>query len=239
MSNSVKERTIARVVSQFGRPRGIAGHIVGWIMAARDSNRRRNQWVVSQLDVRAADRVLEIGFGPGVAIGEVASRATRGRVYGIDHSEVMLTQATKRNGDAVRAGVVDLRLGTVDDLPDLGEPLDKILTVNCLLFWSDPVDRLRALRTRLRSGGSIAVAHQPRNPGANADTSRQAAVEISRHLTDAGFSNPRVETLDLDPPVVCVIATNEALFSGARAVHCASTGVISLSKRRITPVRTH
>jgi hypothetical protein len=26
-------------------------------------------------------------------------------------------------------------------------------------------------------------------------------------LSDAGFDNPRIETLDLDPPAVCVLAT--------------------------------
>ena len=34
-------------------------------MAHRGANRQRNLWVVSLLDVRPADRMLEIGFGPG------------------------------------------------------------------------------------------------------------------------------------------------------------------------------
>jgi trans-aconitate methyltransferase len=206
MSASLKESAVARVVSQFGRPRGLAGHAVGWIMATRDSNRGRNQWVVSLLDVQPADRVLEIGFGPGIAIAEVARRAPEGRVYGVDHSELMMRQARRRNGAAVRAGVVDLRVASIDALPEFGQPLDKIFAVNSLLFWSDPVDRLRALRGLLRAGGTIAIGHQPRCPGATAETSHQAATEISELLTEAGFSAPRVEVLDLEPPVVCVLA---------------------------------
>jgi ubiquinone/menaquinone biosynthesis C-methylase UbiE len=54
-------------------------------MAHRPSNRRRNRWVVSLLGIRPADQVLEIGFGPGLAIAELA-RAGAGHVYGIDHS---------------------------------------------------------------------------------------------------------------------------------------------------------
>jgi ubiquinone/menaquinone biosynthesis C-methylase UbiE len=159
------------------------------------------------LGVQPSDRVLEVGFGPGIAIAEVARRATSGKVYGVDHSDVMLRQARKRNAAAVRAGVVDLRLGTVDALPDYDEPLDTIFAVNSMLFWSDPVDRLRELRARLRPGGTIAIAHQPRQPGATADDSRRAADDIVDRLTAAGFTEPRVETLDLDPPVVCVLAT--------------------------------
>ena len=30
-------------------------------------------------------------------------------------------------------------------------------------------------------------------------------------LTQAGFTHPRVKTLDLDPPVACVLATNHGL----------------------------
>jgi ubiquinone/menaquinone biosynthesis C-methylase UbiE len=71
-------------------------------MAHRPSNRQRNSWVVSLLDLRPADRVLEINFGPGLAIAELARRAgDSGHVYGIDHSDVMLPQAARRNAAAM------------------------------------------------------------------------------------------------------------------------------------------
>src|SRR5689334_9035794 len=104
---SIKRRILGRVVSQFRRPTGAGGHLAGWTMAKRASNRNRNIWVVSLLDVAATDRVLEIGFGPGIAIREAAARATDGTVCGIDHSAVMVRQARRRNADAVRAGRVD------------------------------------------------------------------------------------------------------------------------------------
>jgi hypothetical protein len=63
------------VVGQFGYPRAVAGSVAGWEMAHRPSNRHRHRWVVSLLDVQPAGRVLEVGFGPGVAIAEL-SRAS-------------------------------------------------------------------------------------------------------------------------------------------------------------------
>jgi hypothetical protein len=45
-------------------PRGAAGSVTGWVFAHRPSNRQRNRWAVSLLDIRPADQVLEIGFGP-------------------------------------------------------------------------------------------------------------------------------------------------------------------------------
>jgi ubiquinone/menaquinone biosynthesis C-methylase UbiE len=66
------------------------------MFAHRPSNRQRNRWVVSLLGVQPTDQVLEIGFGPGVAVAALA-RAGAGHVYGIDHSAVMLRQASRRN----------------------------------------------------------------------------------------------------------------------------------------------
>lgn len=77
---------------------------------------------MSLLDVQPADRVLEIGSGPGLAIQELSHIAREGYVCGIDHSEVMVRQARKRNADGIRRGVVDLRLASVDALPAFDAP---------------------------------------------------------------------------------------------------------------------
>src|SRR6266480_5278933 len=178
---------IARGVRQFGRPHGVPGRLAGWVMAHRSSNRQRSLWVVSLLDVQPTDRVLEVGFGPGVAIAELARRATRGRVYGVDHSDVMVRQAGKRNAAAIRARRVELLHASVDRLPPFDEPLDAVLAVNSLGFWPDPARHLKELRRVLRPGGRIALVSQPRCPGATADTTAQAGRELHDLLTGAGF----------------------------------------------------
>jgi ubiquinone/menaquinone biosynthesis C-methylase UbiE len=199
---------MAAVVRQFGHPRGPAGRVAGWVMTHRSSNRQRNRWVVSLLEVGPADRVLEIGFGPGLAIAELSRRtAGAGHVHGIDHSEVMLRLAARRNAAAIRAGRVTLTRAPVDQLPSaLRGPFDAILAVNSLGFWPAPVERLQQLRRRLAPGGRIAIASQPRCPGATASTSLDAAREIEDLLRGAGFTQMKTETLDLEPPVVCVVA---------------------------------
>ena len=198
------------VIGQAHRPRGAAGRVTAWEMAHRPSNRQRNRWVVSLLEVRPADRVLEIGFGPGVAIAELA-RAGAGHVYGIDHSAVMLRQASRRNAAAIRAGRVTLINARADQLPPAVDgPFDAILAVNSLGFWPAPAERLAELRRRLVPGGRIAIASQPRCPGATADTSRGAAREIEDLLRDAGFVQLSTRTLPLSPPVICVLAASPA-----------------------------
>jgi ubiquinone/menaquinone biosynthesis C-methylase UbiE len=206
----LRQRAIDAVYAQFGRPSGVWGRAAALLMAHRPSNRRRNSWAISLLDVRRGDRVLELGFGPGLAISELSRIAVEGYVCGIDHSELMLHWARKRNADGVRRGVVDLRLGSVDDLPEFDAPFEKILVVNTMLFWSEPVARLAELRRLLRPGGLIAVAHQPRGPGATDETSAAKGREIAAALDRAGFSEVRLETMGLKPAVVCAVGVNGA-----------------------------
>ena len=202
---TIRRRVVGRLVSQFRNPRGLGGHVAGWIMGHRRSNVERNRWVVSLLDVSPTDRILEVGSGPGVALAELARRAHAGYVCGIDQSQVMVGHARRRGARAVRAGVLDVRLGSVEQLPEFDRPFDRVMAVNSLGFWSEPVTRLEALRKTLRPGGVIAIASQPRCPGATAETSAAAAAEIAAQLEAAGFGDLRVEQLDLDPPVVCVL----------------------------------
>jgi ubiquinone/menaquinone biosynthesis C-methylase UbiE len=177
-------------------------------MGRRASNRERNRWAVSLLHIQPRDRVLEIGFGPGVAIGELARLAAEGYVCGIDHSDVMVRQASRRNAQALSAGRVDLRLGSVESLPEFDEHFDKILAVNALQFVADPVQCLADLRALLVVDGRVAIAHQPRCPGATDETSALRGQRIAAQLAQAGFSDVRVETLKLTPAVVCVLGVN-------------------------------
>jgi SAM-dependent methyltransferase len=197
-----------RVRAQFGRPTGVPGRMAGWLMAYRSSNRRRNAWAVSLLDVQRDDRVLELGFGPGIAIRELARLAKDGRVCGVDHSDVMVRQATSRNAEAVRRGQVELRLGSAESLPVFEAPFDKILAVNALQFSGRPVDGLRELRRVLSPDGRIAIVFQPRGPGATDEAATTKGDELAAALREAGFSEVRLETLKLRPAVVCALGVN-------------------------------
>jgi SAM-dependent methyltransferase len=201
-------RVEAAVRAQFGRPSGLGGRAAGLLMAHRSSNRKRNAWAVGLLEVRSHDRVLEIGFGPGLAIRELGRLAADGYVYGIDHSELMLQRARRLNAEGIERGVVDLRLGRVEELPTFDEPFDKILAVNAMMFWREPVARLEQLRRLLCSGGLIAVAHQPRGPGASDETAAANGREAKAALAEAGFCGLRIETMALKPAVVCALGVN-------------------------------
>ena len=118
---------------QAANPRGFFGRFFGRMMAR--SNFDSNKWVVSLLDIKDYDHVLEIGFGAGTAIKEILKIATNGHVSGIDISKLMVDQATSLNQKAVTEGRLDLRLGDVTSMPWDSNNFNKALTVNVVYLW--------------------------------------------------------------------------------------------------------
>jgi trans-aconitate methyltransferase len=195
--------------SQFGQPSGFWGGIVGRIMARTQSNTARIRWTLSLLDLRDDDRVLEVGFGPGISIKEASRMTPRGFVGGIDHSEVMLRQALKRNAAAVLDGRVDLRLASVANVPRFDQPFDKIFSINSIHFWDDPVGSLKQLRGLLKPSGVLAVTIQPRSRNATDATTEAIGRELVEQLERAGFSECRLEILPMKPvAAACVLGRN-------------------------------
>lgn len=213
---SVRDALMRAAVGQFGRPTGLLGGLVGLIMANRPSNQVRSRRTLELLAIQAADRVLEIGFGPGLALAWAAELAHRGKVVGIDHSEVMLRLAARRNAAAIAAGRIELHLASVDAMPAFDAPFDKAFAVNVYMFWSDAPAVLQKVAAVMRPGGTFALTHQPRRRGATAQDTTQAGDRIGTDCQVAGFEQVRIELLPMQPlPAVCVLAVRPRATVGA------------------------
>jgi len=190
--------------SQFGHPRGWRGWIAGQLMAR--NNKERSLWVLSLLALRPEDRVLEIGFGPGVDIRRVAKRVPKGFVAGIDQSEVMLREATRRNREATGTGRVELRQGTASRLPFDSDSFDLAFAINVAQHWDSTQEATSEIRRVLRPGGRVALAVQPRNKGATEDTADQIGRTLVEALSAAGFRSVRLEHRAMKPvSTVCAL----------------------------------
>jgi SAM-dependent methyltransferase len=196
-----------RVTSQFGNPSGFLGSIAGFIMAHRVSNQESNIWAVDLLDLQLNDNVLEIGFGPGIALEMMSKFVASGTIYGIDHSQKMYSLAQKRNQNVITAGRMKLFLGSISNLPKFTKRIDKVLDVNSFQFWNDPLNSLVALRKCMKKGGTIAIVQQPRKPDSIASDAVEVGNKISSFLKEAGFENIIIHKKNMKPVVtICVIA---------------------------------
>jgi len=187
--------------SQFACPRGWLGEIAGWLLAVK--NRGRSLAVLDRLHVWHDERVLEIGFGPGVDLRRVAERVARGTLAGVDASEVMLAQASRRNRRAIDEGRMDLRLGSMTALP-FGEEFDAVYSINTLPFARDWSAAFNEMSRVLKPGGQLLIAVQPRSKNI---TSEEMRDRIAAAMTDAGFCSIEAVLIDMRPaPVACVSA---------------------------------
>ena len=169
----------------FGRPRGTLGKLGGMIMARTNAAFARS--AIGLIDIQPTDKVLEVGFGPGVGIELLAKSAPAGRVAGIDRSTEMLQQAKLRNAAAIAGGLVDLRHGAVENLPFEDSTFDVVLAINSMQVSPDVMAGLREIWRVTRPGGRVVLGFT-RHSG-------QPRAGMAETLSTAGFDEARlVET---------------------------------------------
>lgn len=142
-------------MENHAHPKGLLGKLVAFRLGR--VNRQPNEWVISLLDLKPTDRVLEIGFGPGLALQKIAAMVPQGWVAGIEPSEVMFQAAAKRNAAAIAAGRVELKLGDITALPYPDNHFDKGLAVQLINYLPEPLAGLIEWRRVMKPQGRIAL----------------------------------------------------------------------------------
>jgi len=161
-------------------------------------------WAVDTLEVRPAERLLEVGCGQGVAVSLVCERLATGTITAIDRSPKMIEMATRRNRQHVDAGRVLFEAIALEDA-DLGDRrFDKVFAFNVAPFWLQPKMAHAAVREHLAADGAIYIFWDARHfaPERIPDLGN----ELADRLREGGFSIDRVLAQDLRPvPAVCVM----------------------------------
>jgi ubiquinone/menaquinone biosynthesis C-methylase UbiE len=117
---------------------------IGWLQ------RQRFALAKSLLPAQCVDNILEIGYGSGIFMPELATHCTTLR--GIDvhpyHQDVA-------NRLGLCGTVAELRSGSAEDLPYADGLFDCIVAVSSLEFINDIDAAAREIRRTLRVGGSL------------------------------------------------------------------------------------
>jgi SAM-dependent methyltransferase len=166
----------------------------------------RLPWAVERLDLRPADRVLEVGCGHGVAATAALERLTDGRYVGLDRSPKMVDAAVQRNAAAVADGRARFVVGEVPDvdLGDAGGGFDRILAARVAAMSRPPA--LAFAARHLRPGGRLALVVD--SPGES--HTRTAVAALVAALPPAGFAPPTVHETTVDGALVACVSAGLA-----------------------------
>lgn len=142
------------------------------------------------------DHVLELGCGSGRLLFRLAARARRGRVVGIDPSELMVRHARHRNRSWIGAGRARVEQGWSRDLSSFADGcFDRVLGVHVVCFWTEPARDLEEIRRVLRPGGRLLLGFRPTaagapepDPAARTRSARVPIGRVERWLRWAGFT---------------------------------------------------
>jgi ubiquinone/menaquinone biosynthesis C-methylase UbiE len=202
-----------RVLSlQARKPSGLIGRYV-MTKIFNSGNADLNAFVKETLGLQIDDRVLEVGFGPGKLINEMASITTKGIVEGIDFSGTMVKQATKVNSRHISSGRVILHKGECSSLPFENEVFDKLCSINTLYFWENPKEYFAEMFRVIKPGGTIAIGFRDDEQMSNLNLSDDIFGSYSKNdvvdlLLEAGFQDAQVKSKDGVPFIsYCGVAT--------------------------------
>jgi len=123
------------IASQFKRPAGLLGI---WSSNKMIKNNQKNyDRMIMDLDLQLQDKLLEIGYGPGIGIRMIAERCSTCTIHGIDFSQLMYKRASKHNKQFIDAGRVSLQCGDFLNIPVTHDEYNKIFCLNVVYFWNE------------------------------------------------------------------------------------------------------
>jgi ubiquinone/menaquinone biosynthesis C-methylase UbiE len=172
------------------------------------SHSRLTDWGLAHISVEKYHTMLEVGCGGGRTINKLAAalaQANRqGKIYGIDYSEESVAASKRTNTRWIDMGLVDVRHGSVSQLPFSDAMFDLVTAVETHFWWPDlPADTREVCRVTQPGGRLILIAEIYK--GAKTIAAKLAEKYASRTgmtllsiddhcklLANAGYSDVRV-----------------------------------------------
>ena len=161
-----------------------------------------NRMALEHLEVEDGDAVLEVGFGHGQTVRELARRVPSATIAGVDPSDVMVRVARRKC--RAYASRLDLRSGLAEFLPFDDGVFDRALSVHTTYFWPQLEPGLREIRRVLRDRCRFVLGFRPADDelaAASLPTSvytLHSIEEMKSTLLRAGFGNVTVECTELN-----------------------------------------
>ncbi len=152
---SLRDRMLAGLAAQLGKPTGLRGLVVGTML--NRTNRDMIAAAVDALELKPGATAADLGFGGGAGLALLVERVgPHGRVLGVDISPTMVRRASGQFDREIAAGRLQLQLGTLTKLPLEDGSVEGAITVNTIYFIAE-LDRVFSELARVITGAGRVV----------------------------------------------------------------------------------
>jgi SAM-dependent methyltransferase len=126
-----------------------------WAKAGRGESMERGhrptgEQAIEQMNLNVESRVLDLGCGSGWASRLMASRASKGRVVGIDISDAMIALARESSVSFIN---VEFQTGSAEELPFEDGEITHVFSMESIYYYEDMPGALKEVRRVLEPGG--------------------------------------------------------------------------------------
>ncbi|NLE77952.1 MAG: class I SAM-dependent methyltransferase [Chloroflexi bacterium] len=201
---------LARMVAQqLGRPAGLVGSLAAHIWNRR--NAALNDVPLRSLSLNPDDRVLEIGFGGGYLLGQIASVVRQGLLAGVDISPKMVGFCERRYRSLVQEGRLELKCASAEALPYPPAGFTKLCTVNSIFYWQSVPAAFAECSRVLAAGGTAVICFTLRTSLEHRSFAQHIGLhepqEVQQALATAGFGDVQaVRASDRHRDFMCLTA---------------------------------
>lgn len=147
-----------KMQEQGGKPSGLFGTIIGKFMNIFHGN--IHKWGLQNCSINENYICLDIGCGGGNAVKAIAEKATKGKIYGLDHSLEMVNLSRKLNSSFITNGLVEINQGSVSALPYSDSQFDLVTAFETIQFWPNLEKDLEEVRRALKSTGTFIIVNR-------------------------------------------------------------------------------
>ncbi len=177
------------IALQFKKPTGLFGVFSSNVMIK--GNKNKYDRLIKDLALQPHDRLLEIGYGPGIGIGTIADTCGTCTIHGIDFSPLMYKRASKYNKPHIDKGMMELQYGDFLKMSHINNDYDKIFCLNVVYFWNELKEPFEKVLSLLKKGGAFHIFMADRSMLEKAPDSvfnKYSIQQIVETLKLAGFT---------------------------------------------------
>ena len=117
------------------KPKGLGGSLM--VNMINIGHSPMAEWGLKHIKINKNDISLDVGCGGGANIKKLLEKSPKGKVFGIDYSEVSVRKSKKVNKFAVERKHCEILQGNVQELPFANETFDLATAFETIYFWSD------------------------------------------------------------------------------------------------------